>query len=109
MRRPMKTSMATLAILLGTTSCLFGQAAPAATAAGAVYNPGPTLPLIDGNFQYSLTASEIGQFGNNGSQGTNSASTKSSITSFSGNVEYLSRSTAHPFTMLYTGGVLFST
>jgi hypothetical protein len=96
-------------MLLGTSSCIFGQAAPTATTPASVYNPGPTLPLIDGNFQYSLTASEIGQFGNNGSQGTNSPSNRSSITSFSGNLEYLSRSTAHPFSMLYSGGVLFST
>ena len=103
----MKTPIALLTLLFGAAGSLLGQATPTATA-GTTYNPGPALPLIDGNFQYALTGSEIVQFNNNGSQGTGSASSTSSITVFSGNMEYLGKSTVHPFSMLYAGGVYIS-
>jgi hypothetical protein len=98
----MKKLMAALAMFLAVNAASHGQATPAAVAAAPRYNPGPNLPLIDGNIQYALSGSEIIQLGANGESGT------SSTTSLSGDVEYLSTSAEHPFTMLYAGGVLFS-
>ncbi|CAN5519532.1 hypothetical protein BH10ACI4_BH10ACI4_01520 [soil metagenome] len=104
--KPMKTSMAALALLFGGSIGAFAQAAPTATAGPAIYSPGPMLPLMDGNFQYSLTASEIVQFGNSYSGG--SGTSTSSITNLSGNMQYTNSSSSHPFSMIYSGGVLFS-
>ncbi len=96
----LKTSMATLAFLTGFGGLVHGQATPTASTSAPVYNPGPSLPAIDGNFQYSLAASEIVQRGGLGEY---------QETSGSGTVEYLSRSTVTPFSLLYSGGVLYST
>jgi hypothetical protein len=98
----MKKLMAGLAMFLAVSTASNGQATPAAVAAAPRYNPGPNLPLIDGNIQYALSGSEIIQLGANGESGT------SSTTSLSGDVEYISPSAGHPFTMLYAGGALFS-
>ncbi len=68
-----------LALILGMGSMAQGQAASGAT---PEYNPGPTLPMIDGNFQYSLFASEVAQTGY-----TNGVT---STTNFGGTLEYLS-------------------
>ncbi|MCU1322101.1 MAG: hypothetical protein JWM43_1750 [Acidobacteriaceae bacterium] len=98
--------MAALALLFGSSVGAFAQATPTATAGPAVYSPGPMLPLMDGNFQYSLTGSEIVQFGNSYSGGGGTSS--SSISSVSGNMQYTNSSSSHPFSMIYSGGVLFS-
>lgn len=98
----MKISLAAIAIFLGVTTASHGQATPAATSSAPRYNPGPSLPLIDGSLQYALTGSEIIELGQNGVSGV------TATTNLSGDVEYLSTSTEHPFTMLYAGGVLFS-
>jgi hypothetical protein len=100
MKYLLNTSMAALALLLGANSMLRAQAIPTATSGEPVYNPGPNLPKIDGNFQYSLAASEIVQRGGIGNYEESSGS---------GTVEYLSRSTVTPFSMLYSGGLLYST
>ncbi|HTD95590.1 MAG TPA: hypothetical protein VK627_01625, partial [Edaphobacter sp.] len=60
------------------------------------------LPTPDGIFHYSLSASQLIQFGYYGS-GT------AYTTSLSGNVGYVSKSTKLPSTILYSGGVLFTT
>ncbi len=90
-------------LLLGAVSKLRAQAIPAGTAAEATYNPGPTLPSIDGNFQYAISAGELAQSGYYGNQNW------TYTTNLSGDVEYISRSVVHPFSVLYSGGVLFST
>jgi hypothetical protein len=98
----MKKSMAALAMFLAASITLRGQATPTATSSVPRYNPGPSLPMIDGNLQYAFTGSEIIQLGLNGVSGT------TATTNLSGDVEYLSTSSVHPFSMLYTGGVQFS-
>src|SRR5450756_165064 len=103
MRYAVKSSILPIAILCCTYSSLHAQATPAATVSTPAYNPGPALPMIDGNFQYALTASEIVQFGYSGSTG------QSYLTSLSGDVEYLSKSRVRPFSLLYAGGLLYST
>ena len=102
MRSPIKTSLAMMVCLLGAAHMVEAQATPAGTVSNPTYNPGPNLPLIDGNFQYAISAAEILQFGYFGNSGV------TPTTSLSGDVEYLSQSTVHPFSMLYAGGVLFS-
>ena len=99
----MKRFMAGLAIFLAVSTGLRGQATPTASSDTPRYNPGPSLPLIDGNLQYVLTGSEIFQGSAYGQSGFGAT------TNFSGNVEYLSTSVVHPFTFLFSGGVLFST
>jgi hypothetical protein len=98
----MKKSVAALAMFLAASITLRGQATPTATSSVPRYNPGPSLPMIDGNLQYAFTGSEIIQFGLNGVSGT------TATTNLSGDVEYLSPSAVHPFSLLYTGGVQFS-
>jgi len=103
MRIVMKASLAMMGMILGINGIAHGQAAPAGTPSGPVFNPGPTLPSIDGSFQYALSASEsiqAGYFGSGG-VGTN--------TNLSGRVEYLSPSQVHPLDMYYGAGVLLST
>src|SRR5580658_4792507 len=94
----LRSSAMALGMILGMGSMAQGQAASGAT---PEYNPGPNLPLIEGNFQYSLFASEVAQTGY-----TNGVS---STTNLGGTAEYLSMSVPHPFNMLYTGGYLFTT
>jgi hypothetical protein len=98
----MKTSIALMTLMSGMSGSLLAQAVPAGTTTGPVYNPGPSLPLIDGNFQYALTASEIIQFGYSGSSG------QYYMTSLSGDAEYISKNSQRPFSLLYAGGLLLS-
>ena len=93
----MKTWMAALAMIVGLNGRLQAQAAPVATANEPHYNPGPSLPAIEGNFQYALTASEVIQSGYYGASGL------TYTTDLSGDVEYLGTSAVHPFTMLMPG------
>jgi hypothetical protein len=102
MTRVLKTSLAALTLLLSARSVLNAQALPTATAAEPRYNPGPTLPMIDGTFHYSLSASELFQ------TGLNSVPGLSATTNLSGNAEYVSPSLSHPTSLLYSGGILFS-
>ena len=99
----MNKLMAGLALLLAVSLSASGQATPTASSDTPRYNPGPSLPLIDGNLQYAVTGSEIFQGEAYGQSGFGAT------TNMSGDVEYLSPSQVHPFTLLYAGGVLFST
>jgi hypothetical protein len=99
----MKRSMAALAIFLAVNITSYGQATPTATSSVPRYNPGPSLPMIDGNLQYALTGSEIISLGLNGVSGV------TATTNLSGDVEYLSTNMGHPFSLLYAGGLQFST
>ena len=87
-----------LGMILGMGSMAQGQATTGAT---PTYNPGPTLPQIDGTFQYSLFASEVAETGftNNVNASTN----------LGGTAEIMSKSTVAPFSLLYTGGYIMTT
>ena len=99
----MKASIAVIGAVLGVGGLAKGQAPPTATTSGSVFNPGPTLPAIDGTFQWSLSGSELIQTGFYAGAGTTSS------LNVSGNAEYISKSQVHPFSMLYGGGFLFQT
>ena len=88
-------------LFLGLNTLAFAQAAPAVTASAPTYNPGIVMPLIDGNFQYALSASELFQSGyyTNGVGNT---------TSLSGDLEYTSRNEHTPFEIMYAGGYLLT-
>jgi hypothetical protein len=96
MSRSVKSCVAVLALVAATASVAFAQAVPASTMSPSV---GPSLPSVDGVFHYALRASEVSEFGNEGFGTGNSAS-------FSGDAAYNSRSIAHPFGMVYAGGLL---
>ncbi len=100
----MKTSIAMLAVLALSSLRVYGQAAPAGVSSEPAYNPGPALPLMDGSFQYSLTGSEIVQFG-----GYSGQSGRTYLSNLSGTVEYIAPKKDRPFTLLYSGGMLYST
>ena len=83
-------------------SCAFAHAQSIPAGIGSAPNIGFQLPQLSGSFNYSLNASELvstGFFGNSGTDLT---------TSLSGDLAYLSRSTTHPFSAIYTGGVLLA-
>lgn len=88
---PIAASLATLA---------HAQAVPTATATPAPFTPGRSLPLIDGQFDYGLNASEVIQTG----YGTNNGTYYS--TNLSGDLVYSTKSTSRPFSAVYAGGVL---
>jgi hypothetical protein len=93
---------ATAALLLSAawTTSVLAQATPAATAP-APYS-GFALPDVGGSLRYSLTASESVVLGYNGQSSTGT----SEYTNLSGNLAYLSSSTTHPFSAVYSGGYL---
>lgn len=76
-----------------------GQAVPAGDPA-PVATPGFSLPTLSGTLQYSLSASE------SISNGFYNSSGVASSTNFSGNVALITASQKHPFSMIYSGGVL---
>lgn len=96
MSRAVKSSLASLALLVAMAPVAFAQAVPASTMSPSV---GPSLPSVDGIFHYALRGSENVNFQNNGSSTTNS-------TTFSGDAAYNSTSVVHPFSMLYAGGLI---
>jgi hypothetical protein len=75
-----------------------GQAVPAAR--GPAFYTGWHLPDVSGTLNYSLTASERLRLG--ASNSINNGDTFD----ISGNVGYLSASTRHPFSAVYSGGYL---
>jgi hypothetical protein len=103
MRWTVKASIAVIGAVLGFGGVAEGQAPPTATTSGPVFNPGPTLPAIDGTFQWAASGSELIQTGFYAGGGTTSS------LNLSGNAEYISKSSTHPFSMLYGGGVLLQT
>jgi hypothetical protein len=104
MRCPVKTSIMLLAVLTLLSLRAYGQAAPAGVSNEPAYNPGPALPLMDSSFQYSLTGAEIVQFG-----GYSGQSGRTYLSNLSGTLEYISPKRDRPFTLLYSGGLLYST
>jgi len=94
----MKICVAASTLVLSLTGRGYGQADPTATVSAS---PGwsPTMPWSDGTIHYALTASELLQFGYYGS-GTVPA------TNLSGNIGYSNMLEKHPFSLVYSGGVL---
>ena len=90
-----------LAAFLSCSLIAVGQAIPAAT--GPATAPGFSLPTTAGTMHYSLSVSETISLGYQGQDAT------AYSTNFSGNLGYLSGSTRHPFSMLYSAGYLAST
>lgn len=82
-------------------SCLLAHSQSIPAGVGSVPNIGFQLPQLNGSFNYSLNASELVSTGyfNSGTDLT---------TSLSGDLAYLSRSANHPFSAIYTGGVLLA-
>ncbi len=96
----MKLSTFALTVLAASSlPCLgaFAQSLPAGV--GSAPNVGFQIPQLSGSFNYALSASELFSTGfyNSGSSET---------TNFSGDVSYLSGSTRHPFSAIYSGGIL---
>jgi hypothetical protein len=102
MKEDMKIQTLISALLLSMVSSIAqGQALPTAESS-MVSTLGPNLPNLDGVFHYSLSASEVIQFGYYQSGETTYA------TDFSGNAAYTSPSATRPFSMLFAGGVILA-
>ncbi|WP_158943864.1 hypothetical protein [Granulicella sp. S190] len=95
----MKIRITISALLLAGCSLCHGQAVPAGDSSMSS-TLGPNLPTLDGVVHYSLSASEVFQFGYYGSGTTTHA------TDLTGNLAYTSRSLALPFSALFSGGVV---
>lgn len=81
------------------SSLASSQSVPAGV--GTAPDVGFQLPQLSGSFNYALNASELIS---TGFYGTGAQYT----TNFSGDATYLSRSTVHPFSAIYSGGYLLS-
>jgi hypothetical protein len=102
MKEGMKIQTLISALLLSMgVSIAQGQALPTAESSMAS-TLGPNLPNLDGVFHYSLSASEVIQFGYYGEGNTTYA------TDLSGNAAYTSPNTTRPFSMLFSGGVILA-
>jgi hypothetical protein len=99
MKKAMKIRVVISALFLmwATSSVSHGQAVPAGV---VTVDTAPTAVPLDGVVHYALTASEIVALGFYGSGQTTAS------TDLSGDVAYSGRSLAHPFTLLFAGGVL---
>ncbi len=97
MKNTLKIRTALSAVLLALVPRAQGQAIPAGIAAAP---QDPFLPALDGKVHYSLTASELVQFGYYGPGGT------VETTALSGNVAYQSTSMVRPFSLLASAGLL---
>ncbi len=87
-------------LLAGSLSCALGQAVPAVGTSAPT--EGFQFPTVNGSLQYSVTAAESLVFGYNGQPGTGT----SAVTSFSGDLAFLSKSKTNPFSAVYSGGYL---
>jgi hypothetical protein len=102
MKEGMKIQTLISALLLSMVSSIAqGQALPTAESS-MVSTLGPNLPNLDGVFHYSLSASEVIQFGYYQSGETTYS------TDLSGNAAYTSPSATRPFSMLFAGGVILA-
>lgn len=91
-----KFCLAILTLTAATASVICAQAVPASSMSPSV---GPSLPSIDGVFNYALNGSELFETGESGSGvGTSTA--------ISGDAAYSSGNVARPFSMVYAGGLL---
>ena len=81
---------------------LRGQAVPTATSTPSPFQPFRALPLIDGQLDYGLNASEIIQSGYGSNQDLYYS------TNLSGDVVYSTKNATRPFSAVYSGGVLIS-
>lgn len=91
---------AKLLLLLPLAPFAAGQAIPAAK--GPAFYTGFRLPDVSGTLRYSLSVSERIHLG------ASNAGYSGDTTNFSGNVAYLSSSTVHPFSMVYSAGYLLN-
>ena len=89
-----------LCFALAAAATAGAQAIPAAT--GAARAPGFSLPTTAGSLHYSVSASETISLGYQGQD------TTAATSNLSGNLGYLSGSSTHPFSALYSAGYLFS-
>lgn len=88
-----------MALLCVTGKQVCAQAVPSGGAGPS--SVGFQLPTVGGSLTYALNASELISTGFGGN--------KYSSTTFSGDLAFLSDSQTHPFSMVYSGGYLFST
>ena len=96
-RRPLN-----LLLTASLASLAHAQALPTATATPAPFTPVRSLPLINGQFDYGLNASEIIQTG----YGANGDTYYS--TNLSGDIVYSTKNVSRPFSAVYAGGILIS-
>ncbi len=99
MRDAMKIRMPISVLLLAASSFAQGQAVPAASPAMAPSNSGLNLMPLDGVLHYSMSASEVVQFGYYGPGEVTSS------TALSGDVAYTAKSSVRPFSLVLAGGV----
>jgi hypothetical protein len=95
----MKTWMPISMMLLALSAVSYGQAIPTAVVSNT--SPRWGLPALDGSVHYALSASQLVELGYYASADT------AQSTSLSGNVSYANLSQNLPFSMLFSGGVLF--
>ena len=98
MKSAMKTRFVVPALLLSLASISHGQAVPAGSSPITSFSAGPNLPNLDGVLHYSLSASEIFQFGYNG------PGVETHSTTLSGNLAYTAKSEVRPFNLVLSGG-----
>ncbi len=99
MRKSLTFALFCLATILFPCLSAYSQSIPAGV--GSAPNIGFELPQLGGSFNYSLNAAELVSTGfyNSGTVFT---------TTVSGDAAYLSGSTLHPFSAIYSGGVLLA-
>ncbi len=100
MRLTMKTYLVAPVILLAFGSLAHAQDVPAVVVSTPTF--GFSLPSVEGTLTYSLNAAESVDTG----YGTGGVDT---TTSLSGSLGYLSSSPDKPFSLVYSGGYLYST
>ena len=100
MKKPTQYVVLCCSVLAFTASQGWAQAVPAATAPAP--NAGFEFPAVGGSFSYALNVSELFSSGfyNSGVDYT---------TNLGGDLAYLSSSATHPFSAVYSGGVLIAT
>ncbi|MHB8302093.1 MAG: hypothetical protein ACYDC6_04535 [Acidobacteriaceae bacterium] len=109
MRRLLKTRFGLVLGFLWLATRAYGQAvAPTGATENTVVSFGLNLniPIGDGTVHYDATASEMLE---QGLSGTGSGNGWYSIATVGGDVSYISKSTAQPFSLLYSGGYFWST
>ncbi len=93
--------VALAASALALTGAIAGAQAIPADTGTPTPGVGFSLPRVGGTLSYALSASELISIGFYNNSGV------ASTTDFSGDLAYVSRSQDHPFSAVYSGGVLF--